>query len=114
MSSGVIPPARLPITRATGTRVPRITGFPYRGIPLSMAVGDLTRFWFPRRSTPTPDADFANPLQPQMPMPHLLARVKPPSIARGFISPAFEALERLETREPWRLSGLDATKACLE
>ena len=47
-------------------------------------------------------------------MPHRLPSVQPPAIAVGFVSPALEALERLETGIAWGLPRFDATEERLE
>jgi len=49
-----------------------------------------------------------------MPMPHLLPSIKPPAIAVGFVSPALEALERLEAGIAGGFPRFDATEERLE
>jgi len=44
----------------------------------------------------------------------LFAGLEVPTIASGFVSPSWKTPERLEAREPWRLSCLDAAEKCLE
>ena len=60
------------------------------------------------------EAHLANALQPQLSMPQPLPRVHPPAITVGFVSPALEALERLETWIAWRLPGFDTPEECLK
>ena len=80
------------------------------------AIGEILarygiRLWLRTSDT---EAHFANPLQPEMPVPHLLAGLQPPAIAMGFVSPDLKALERLKTGIAWRLPRFDATEEGLE